>query len=832
MNIRSPRLSLLLLVLVLLLAAPEVVAQRQRHTISGLVRDAVSHETLLGATIYEVGSTLGTTTNEYGFYSLTMPSGRVRVEFSYVGYAPHVEELDLNGDVELNIMLSPTVDIEQVVVYGDRRHSGALSSQMGAIEVPIAQIQATPTLFGEQDVLKALQLLPGVQAGSEGSAGIYVRGGGPDENLMLLDGVPIYNVNHMGGFFSAFNPDAIKSVTLFKGNFPARFSSRLSSVVDVRTKDGDMYAYNGNVSVGLISSKVSIDGPIWKGKTAMNISLRRTYSDILTLPLVMGITSSAFEDGRAYGGYYFYDLNLKLTHNFSPRDRLFLSFYMGDDAIYLNLREKYVWDGQSRDEVRLKTNWQWGNMVASARWNHVLSPRLFMDASATYTRYRNDLSFGTVATNTSANESTFSEVTVGANSGISDITAKVDMSWTPSTEHSVRFGGAYVNHRFSPDVAVARASISVDMIDPDTGEKLDTLITIDEMLGEKVIFAHEVVAYVEDELSLGDRVQANVGLNYSGFMVGDEFYHSLQPRLSGRVLLADNLSAKVGYAYMTQYVHLLSNNTISLPSDLWVPVTERIKPMSSSQYSAGLFYDLPGLFDLSVEGYYKKMSNLLEYRDGASLLTTATGWEEKVAMGDGWAYGLEFLLQRSVGRTTGWIGYTWSKSMRHFNRPGQEINRGLPFPAKYDRRHDLSITLAHKLSERIDFSATWVYNSGNCATLALHTHEPLPDDFYPNNAESGTSNINHIPSRNNYRYEAYHRLDVSINFHKQKRYGVRTWNISIYNAYNNMNPFLLYTSDETVTEGSGENTIYKSVRKLKKATLFPIMPSLTYSYKF
>lgn len=817
------------LLLLLLVALPTTLAAQQRYTVSGSVMDSASHETLLGATIYESGSALGTATNEYGFFSLTLPEGDVRLEITYVGYAPLVKELRLTADTHLNIYLDAAVGIEQVVVYGDRRHSGALSAQMGAIEVPIAQIKSAPTIFGEQDVLKSLQLLPGVQAGSEGTAGVYVRGGGQDENLMLLDGVPIYNVNHLMGFFSAFNPDAIKSVTLFKGNFPARFSSRLSSVIDVRTKDGDMYAYHGNVSVGLVSSKINVEGPLWKGKTAFNISLRRTYSDLLTAPLISGLTSSEFEDGRAYGGYYFYDLNAKITHKFSDRDRLYLSFYSGDDAVYINVRERMTSGGDWREEMRMKMDWKWGNMVASARWNHVISPRLFLDASVTYTRYRNNLGVGAETNYQDTEGSEEVEMYLGANSGIEDITAKADWSWTPSTDHNVRFGASYVNHRFNPDVTVVRTSMRGEMVDNPTGEE----VVFDEMIGDKVIAAHEAVLYAEDEITLGERLQANVGLNYSGFGVGGEFYHSLQPRVSARLLLADNLSVKAGYARMTQYVHLLSNNSISLPSDLWVPVTERIKPMTSSQVSAGVFYDIAGLFDLSVEGYYKTMDNLLEYKDGASLMATTSGWEDKVAMGKGWSYGVEFLLQRTVGRTTGWIGYTWAKATRLFDRPGQEINGGRPFPAKYDRRHDVSLTVSHRMTDNIDLSATWVYNSGNCATLPLQTYAPLPNDFYPSGTGYVSSSVDYIPSRNNYRYDAYHRLDLSVSFHKQKKYGTRTWNLSVYNAYNNMNPFLMYPStDYDYNSDSIGGVSVTAVKKFKKLTIFPILPSITYSYKF
>ena len=819
--------------LLLLVATTAGVNAQQRFTISGSVMDAVSHETLLGATLYDEGSEMGTTTNEYGFFSLTLPAGRVTLEISYVGYAPQRKEIELTGNTSMNFLLEPAVGIEQVVVYGDRRNSGALSAQMGAIEVPLAQIKAVPTMFGEQDVMKALQLLPGVQAGTEGSSGIYVRGGGADENLMLLDGVPMYNVNHLGGFFSAFNPDAVKSVTLFKGSFPARFSSRLSSVVDVRTKDGDMYAYHGNVSLGLISSRINLEGPLWRGKTSFNVSFRRTYSDLMTSAALGVLSATELDTGSIYGGYYFYDFNAKITHRFSDRDRLFLSLYTGDDAVYFNVRDKYTYGDDSTEESRLKMNWKWGNLVASARWNRVCSPQLFMDASLTYTRYRNDLSVGTILNSTSSFGKESTDIELGANSGISDLTAKVDMSWNPSTEHKVRYGASWTGHTFRPDVMVARMSMSADLTDPDSGAVIDTLIEMDEMIGEKVVRAHELVAYAEDEISYDDWLQANVGLSYSGFAVQGKYYHSLQPRVSARALLADNLSVKLGYAYMTQYVHLLMNNAISLPSDLWVPVTERIKPMSSSQVAAGVFYDIPGLFDISVEAYYKDMNNLMEYRDGASLMATTSGWEDKVCLGRGWAYGVELLLQRSVGRTTGWIGYTWSKSMRLFDRPGEEINGGRPFPAKYDRRHDISITIAHKLTDNIDISATWVYNTGNCATLAMQYFQSMPGEMLPAGGYYYGDNLSHVPSRNNYRYDPYHRLDLGVNFHKQKRYGVRTWNISIYNAYNNMNPFIMYPTEEAVHNYDGQGNLSVSWRKkFVKLTIFPIIPSLTYSYKF
>ncbi|HPK30021.1 MAG TPA: TonB-dependent receptor [Bacteroidales bacterium] len=798
----------------------------QQYTISGYVFNSRSHETLLGATIYDLNSKKWTTTNEYGFYTITLPAKEVNIEASYVGYKNNQITFELKRDTTINFYLEEAPDsIDEAVVYGESRFHGVRSSQLSAVDIPILQIKSTPTLFGEQDVLKTLQLLPGVQAGNDGTAGLYVRGGGQDENLLLLDGVPVYNVNHALGFFSVFNPDAVKSVTLFKGNFPARFGSRLSSVIDVRTNDGDMYDYHGNFSIGLISSKINVEGPIIKGKTSFNLSARRTYLDAILVPAMYfatKITSKGEEKGHA--GYNFYDINAKVNHKFSDRDRLFLSYYTGDDALHAKMRANYAYADGATWEEYMGVNWKWGNMLATARWNHVCSPRLFMDASVNYTHYRNKMgvSYEDIGEYPNPSENYSYESLVTANSGINDLTAKVDFSWNPATDHNVRFGAAYIYHKFSPDVSSNRITVKTP-IKGVNGQVKDTTEIVEQMYGDKKINASEINAYVEYKISLGKLFEANVGLHYSAFAVGKEFYNSVQPRLSARILLAEKMSLKLGYAHMSQYVHLLTSNSISLPTDLWVPVTERIKPMSSHQYSAGVFYDMAG-YNFSIEGYYKTMDNLLEYIDGASLMATTTGWEDKVAMGRGWSYGAEFLVQRSIGRTTGWIGYTWSKSMRQFDREGQVIDNGRPFPSKYDRRHDISITVSHKLSDRIDFAASWVFNSGNCATLALQHYPQMPEDFiYDASMGYTIKNIGYIPSRNNYRLPAYHRLDLGINFHKQKKHGIRTWNISIYNAYNNMNAFMVYP---------GYDDKNSEMKKLKKLTIFPIIPSVSYSYKF
>lgn len=781
-------------------------ALAQKRTISGYVMDAASKETLIGATVIDKTSGKGCATNSYGFYTLTLDQGQVDLQVSYVGYTQQSRSLDLKENLSLNFMLETNTTLEEVVVEGTRATVSARSPQMSVVELPVQQIKSIPTLFGEADVLKAIQLLPGVQNGSEGSAGMYVRGGGPDENLLLLDGVPVYNVNHMMGFFSVFNPDALKNVTLYKGSFPARFGGRLSSVVDIRMKEGDMQQYHGNVSVGLISSKLNFEGPIVKDKLSFNLSFRRTYSDLLMKPALWIARHAEKDMSKLKAGYYFYDFNGKLNWKISDKDRLYLSFYSGDDAIYFGVKYRdYAYENVKYTD-NMGLNWKWGNKVSALRWNHVMSQQLFMDASVNYTQYRHNLGMEIKEEANYPNYNTlvFNEYNMAYKSGINDLTAKVDFDYTPLPNHEIRFGGSYTYHQFRPEVQ------SLKITDGD--------FNVDTIVGSSNVFAHETALYAEDNMTLGDIFRVNAGVHYSTFTVEGKTYQSVQPRLSTSVMLASNLSLKAGYAYMTQYVHLLSNSSLSLPTDLWVPVTKNIVPMNAHQVSLGAFYELPRLFDISLEGYYKVMDNLLEYRDGASFFGSSETWENKVCLGKGWAYGVEFLVQRSFGKTTGWVGYTWAHAKRQFDREGMTINEGKVFPAKYDRRHDLSITVQHKFSDRFDLSGTWVFSSGNCGTLGTQIYEGLPDwDYIP---------YIQALERNNFRMGNYHRLDISMNFHKQKKHGIRTWNLSVYNAYNHNNPFLVYTS-----YGFDENT-HQEKKVLMQASLFPMIPSVSYSFKF
>jgi uncharacterized protein YerC len=813
-----------------------LVAVCQNITVSGYITDAKNGETLISASIFDSNSSKGTVTNSYGFYSLTIPKGVVNIQYSYVGYSNGNAQFKLSKDTVINIRLHESTELQEVVVVGSRKEIGVKGSQMSAIEVPISQIKSIPSLFGETDVIKALQLLPGVKSGTEGSAQMLVRGGGPDENLFLLDGVPVYNVNHAGGFFSLFNADALKTVTLYKGSYPARFGGRLSSVVDIRMKDGDDKKIHGNVTVGLISSKINIEGPIIKEKTTFNFSARRTYADILAQPIIK-LAASQSGATNASAGYYFYDLNAKINHKFSDNDRLYLSTYMGDDVIYADIKENNTSYDTNTSSNRIKLDWSWGNLISALRWNHIINNKLFVNSTVTYSRYRFYMGIGTESETISRNPvSTTSEsISMGYKSGIEDYSAKMDFDWSPNPNHDVKFGANYTNHTFRPGVTVFQSKPKGDSIQ----QLIDTTITI----GNQNVYSHETMAYFEDNISINSVIKANIGLHYSNFLVQDEFYQSLQPRLGLRALLNDKLSIKAGYAAMSQYIHLLSNSNISLPTDLWVPVTKRIAPMKSEQYSAGVFYNLKNLIDLSVEGYYKSMDNLIEYVDGASFLGSSTGWEDKVSMGRGWAYGIEFLAQKSIGNTTGWIGYTWSKSERLFDREGQVLNNGIAFPSKYDRRHDFSFVVSHKFSDRFDIGVTWVYSTGSCGTLAMQNYggTDIPQSnkwnnygydysLDPQKINPITTTLPYVSSRNNFRYEPYHRMDIGVNFHKQLKHGRRTINISVYNVYNQLNPFITMAStknDYSILSGTNNER-----KVLTQYSLFPIIPSVSYTYKF
>ena len=799
---------------------PSLMAVAQRHTISGTITDKRSGETLIGATVVDERSGKGTVSNVYGFYSLTLPDDSVRLRVSYVGYEPQVFPLLLNRNESLNVQLRESVMLHEVEIVAERT-GDTRSSQMSALEVTVEKIKSVPVLFGEADVIKALQLMPGVQSGSEGSSGMYVRGGGPDENLFLLDGVPLYNVTHLGGFFSAFNTDAIKNVTLYKGSFPARFGGRLSAVLDVAQNNGDAQQLHGDVSLGLIDAKIGLEGPIVKDRTTFSISARRTYAELLLIPTIMWFNDldkdevggpDVVGNAKFDAGYYFYDLNAKLTHRFNDRSRMYGTFYMGADEVYGKIRTVT----SLGEDANMGFRSRWGNMMGALRWNYNLTPKLFMNVSSSYTQYQS-LLVGSMEKELYPGDPHPSLVEGDYTSGIRDLTGRVDFDYAPTPEHAIKFGGYYTHHWFQPEVAQG----SVDYYD---SIQMNGHFTMDSTIMSETVTAGEMVAFVEDDWSISEAVKLNAGLHISGFKVQHSFYPSVQPRVSGRVMLTPDLSFKVGYAFMKQYVHLLSTTSITLPTDLWVPVTDQVKPMESHQLAGGLFYSWSGIANFSVEGYYKRMHNLIEYKDGASFFGSSENWERLVYAGRGWSYGIELLVQREVGRLTGWVGYTWSRTMHLFDREGQVLNGGRAFPAKYDRRHDISIVLNYRFSEKVDVSATWVFSTGNAATLSTQRYPTASEDPDDYDIAGGVGTLTHTQGRNNYRMPNYHRMDIGANFHRQFKHARRTINVSVYNLYNRQNPYMIYQS---ISEGQGGYPY-----SFKQLSIFPVLPSVSYALHF
>ena len=585
--------------LVLLSLAGGVWAQTDpAHTLSGYVEDAASGEKLIGAVLYEPTLQKGATTNRYGFFSLTLPAGPLKVVVFHIGYQSDTLATRLDQDVQLTIALQPTpLEMGTVQVEAERLDPIQEQSQMSVVQVPIRQIKNAPVLMGEVDVLKTLQLLPGVQSGAEGMSGLYVRGGSPDQNLLLLDGAPVYNASHLFGFFSVFNANAIKNVQLTKAGFPARYGGRLSSVLEVDMKDGNMKTFEGEGSVGLIASQLTWQGPLRKDRTSFIVSARRTYIDLLIRP---------FLRSNNKGGYHFYDLNAKLNHIFSPYSRVFLNVYGGDDRFWSDIEDRDIGDNYRKEDT-LAANFGWGNITSTLRWNYLFSNQLFGNLTAIYSRYQLSTAVDHRSTTTLNRERETDTLRLRYRSGIRDWGLKLDFDYIPNPAHYIRFGGSGTLHTYSPGATQIK-------VNPADGAPEDTT------LAAQITDALEYSLYGEDEVHLTDRLKANVGLHTSGFLVNDKFYTSLQPRVSTRFLLLADWAVKASYALMRQYIHLLSNSTVGLPTDLWLPATERVRPQWSRQFGVGLARQLKDQYEFSLEGYYKTMTNLIEYREGASFL--------------------------------------------------------------------------------------------------------------------------------------------------------------------------------------------------------------------
>lgn len=767
-------------------------AQTNKHTISGYIREAGSKELLIGVNIFFPKLKIGTTSNTYGFYSITLPDDSLEIAYSYIGYQTQFKKVLLNQDLKINIDLVSTINLSEVTITAKQEKISDIT-KMSSIDIPIDQIKNIPTLLGEKDVFKVLQLMPGVQKGSEGNSGIYVRGGGPDQNLIILDDAQVYNANHLFGFFSVFNGDALKSVELIKGGFPARYGGRLSSVIDLNMKEGNKEKLKGEAGIGLISSRLTLEGPIIKGKSSFIVSGRRTYIDILAQP---------FFNKNMSGGYYFYDFNAKANYDFGDKDKLYVSGYFGRDKFYFK---------QNRNYWKMQSALFWQNATSTVRWNHLINNKLFLNTSAIFSDYQ---------LNIEAKEGSNTQYyKLNYKSGIQDYALKTDFYYTLNPSNLIRFGAIACRHHFTPSAYVIKDSYNNQ-----------------EENKAKYINSIESGIYIEDEAKISSRLKINAGLRISDLYSEGKNYINPEPRLVSNYKIKDDLSFKMSYAMMNQYIHLLSNTGIGLPTDLWVPATNKTKPQQSQQIAGGFAKDfIPQNFTISIEGYYKASKNIISYKDGASFLginedpsQTPTSWEDNITSGKGWSYGGEFLLQRKTGKLSGWIGYTLSWTQLQFD----ELNNGKKFWAKYDRRHDISVVMIYKIKKNITLSATWVYGTGNAISLPLgeqpiSIHSLIPNNNIPEN-QYMFDYIETQPfygEKNSFRMKAYHRADIGIQWHKEKKWGERTFELGFYNAYNRKNPFFYYTENEYSADG-------KNIKKLKQVSIFPIIPSISWTFKF
>jgi outer membrane receptor protein involved in Fe transport len=724
----------------------------------------------------------------------------VQLAYSCVGYTPRLLAFPLRGDTVIDLSLKGFIWLEEVEITADKTKRTHENTQMSALHVPIAQVKAIPALLGETDILKVLQLMPGIQSGGEGSSGLYVRGGGPDQNLILLDGVPVYNASHLFGFFSVFNADAINHVELLKGGFPARYGGRVSSVIDINMKEGNMQQFHGEGSLGLVAAKLMFEGPIVKDKTSFIVSARRTYIDLLARPF---FNAANTDETSLTSGYWFYDLTAKVNHKISSKDRIYLSAYMGDDKFYAETEEKSY---HSRSETH--SGLTWGNITGAFRWNHIFTSRLFGNTTLTYSRYRMNIYMKEWQTESDV------EKYYGMNylSGINDWSGRIAFDWLPSPDHYVRFGGSLIYHTFNPgSIGVTSETAPIDF-------------------GGAKIHSWEYAFYGEDDIRLSDRLKINAGLHWSAFRVRGRFYTVPQPRISARYLLTSELSAKASYSHMAQYIHLLTNSTLGLPTDLWVPVTDLLRPQHSDQIAVGLAHNFKDTYELSLEGYYKRMKNVIEYKEGASVFDVHNRWEDKVLQGEGRGYGVELFAQKKTGLFTGWIGYTLSWADRRFD----ELNRGKRFRYKYDRRHDVSVVVVKQFGSRVELSGTWVFGSGNCVTVPEGIFD-ASDPFLP--ATTTQLDVIAYGERNGYRMAPYHRLDLSLSLIRKKRWGERRWIFSVYNAYNRKNPYYIDIDSRTRADGRPESSAWDAYRsstqyRYMQVSLFPIIPSISYRFKF
>ncbi|GAB3163160.1 TonB-dependent receptor [Telluribacter humicola] len=770
--------------ILLLLLIPLVMQAQHRFTISGNLKDAKNGEDLIGATVGVQGGTLGTSTNAYGFYSLTLPAGKYTLVYSYIGYTTQARQIDLKENLSLNLELATAdVALQEVVIKTKKEDANIQQNRMSTEVLPMETIKTLPAFMGEVDVMKTIQLLPGVQSGGEGTSGFYVRGGSIDQNLIQLDEAPVYNASHLLGFFSVFNADAIKDVEIYKGGIPAEYGGRLASLVDIRMKEGNNKRFGASGGIGTIASRLTLEGPIVKDKGSYIISGRRTYADMfLKLSSNENINSNKL---------YFYDLNTKINYKFGDKDRLFISGYFGQDVF------KY----------KELMGMDWGNATATVRWNHLFSDKLFSNFTAIYSNF--NYTVGMPSGNTS----------FSWKSNIEDVSLKADFSYFPNNANTIKFGISSTYHTFKPGEVKPGSANSV----------------VKELLLDRK-YALENAVYLSNEQEISPRLSLTYGLRYSFFqnmggrvsnydetgqqVIGVEDYErtriyktqgGLEPRLAARLVLDGNSSLKASYNRTMQYLHLASNSTSATPLDVYVPSGKYIKPQSANQMALGYFRNFRNnTLEASAEVYYKGMNNQIDFRDNADLMFN-NNIEAEILTGTGKAYGLELMVKKQTGNLTGWASYTLS----HTERTIEGINNNQPYRVRQDKPHNLSVVVSYKLSERVTLGANQVYSSGNVVTM--------PSGSFRN----GNIVVPIYTERNGYRLRDYHRLDLSLTLNGKKRPGRKyesSWNFSLFNAYGRKNVFSIQL-DQTEDVPAGINAKEISI-------VGAPIPAITYNFKF
>ncbi|HUI28618.1 MAG TPA: TonB-dependent receptor [Candidatus Acidoferrales bacterium] len=750
---------------------------KQSYTFSGTIKNSETGEVLIGATvIVRELKDVGASSNAYGFYSITLPEGTYAVNIQYLGFKTKLDTIVLDRDRTINFSLAPQPITEsEVVVSGEHSNANVVSTNTSSNNLQVQQVKAIPVILGEQDILKTIQFLPGIEAAGEGSTAFYARGGSADQNLIVLDEAPVYNPSHLLGFLSVFNSDAINDVTVITGGMPAEYGGRLSSVVDIRTNDGNDKKFGATGGIGLLDSRLTVDGPIIKDQGSFIISGRRTYADLF-LRLSKDTTINRVR-------LYFYDLNAKVNYTLGDKDRVFLSGYFGRD----NFNYPDIF------------GFNWGNATATLRWNHVFGDKFFSNTSLIYSdyEYTNDVGLGT---------NQF-EIT----SGIQDANFKTDFQYFMTSGNTISFGLNSIYHTFFPGAITSSSTSSVNSLS----------------LEHK--YALENAAYISHQIGILSDLNLDYGLRVSSFTLlgpgtvytyndlGDimdtaaygsgksiKTYVSLEPRIALTYILDQENSIKSSYDRTVQYLHLLSNSTSTNPSDLWVPSTNNVPPEYADQVDIGYFKNFDNnQYESSLVLYYKLMRNLIDYRNGADLQLNPVV-ESLLLYGTGWSYGAELLVKKKIGPIAGWLSYTLSRTEEKF----AQINNGNPFPATQDRTHAFSAVVTYDLNDTWTFGATWVYYAGNAVTF--------PSGNYMIDGRL----VPYYTSKNGYRMPAYNRLDLSATWTINQHSNL---NFSIYNAYNRQNAYSITFR---------QNPDNPNETQAVQTTIFPIMPSITYNFNF